>query len=1196
MIKRIKTPKKRPVVLVCDYPVLSEINEGESFSSISNTNLFTALRTGRVDNHTLVDKGFEGIQAKDIFPTYLDYTRFNDDTENFDYLKEIKKKKDLHLVGEFEGQNVYFPLNLLDFSMEKLPKAFFKLEHQKDVYVSYRLWQEIQALVLEIRETEAKFVIVTGKWSLFVLHGGTSLTQNVGTAKDKKPLGGLNKFRASVLPIHPCWGLPGVVLYPMYHTLTAMSMPDKKMVIEWDIGRACYLKQVIDVQGTEYLLSDSNEYVTGKNFGELCLYLEELEAKLDKEPTLLSVDIETMHWSMIDCVGLAYETDRGCCIPFAHKGEVSVWTEAEEAFLIFTLSRILTHVNARLVFQNGLYDLQYFHKFWCLDLTIHDDTMVLSHVLFNHMPKNLAFLASLFCTRYKYWKDDVTAIEDTPETRWVYNIKDCCYTLEVLEALSGMLEGESKALQEFYAFQVREILPVLINMMNLGIKVDLDKKDGLTQQLTKLSTEVERKVNLVLGLEINLRSPKQIQTLFTDLLGIKPVIDKKRKTPSFGSDAMLVYLDQYPIYKALITLILEYRSINVFVKTFLSAKVDDDGRMRCSYNVAGTKSYRLSSRKNVFGSGCLPIDRAKVLTPTGWQSLSQQPPTIMQYDNNGILTYVKAAYFITDWDGELISYSGRNVKGEFTPEHRIPVQHHRITAVHGRQTKIKTALEVSKTKYSNILTSGLYHPNESRTVTNIWLQKLAMLSADGHRESKLTWRVSVKKDRKKERIFTLFSDFTVYKDKEDYLRVKFKDEGFTKEFPIWLLEIPLEQRKLFIEEVSYWDSHRRNKNGKLGSFIYYTTIPHNAEVLQTLCHISDYSASITIDLTNSNEYGNTSTKPLYSVCVSNKIINRCESFRWFKTKYKGEVGCPIVPSGMWLMKYDNEIHITGNCNLANIPSKGKIDLKYSLQSFEEELEGEDSPETFVQDGVFMGDVQLPNCKELFIPDEGYSFFNVDYSGADAMIVAWESDCVWLKNFFKTSKEKLYVYIVREYLQREITTSDPFYKKAKQFIHLSHYGGMEEKAAMSSGLDVKTARELRQWYFYKDRAGEVLEWQKKIAHQVATRGWIENIFGARFWLLDRNCKTLLNQAYALIPQSTIAVLCNKAIVEIYKHERKNDVKVLMQIHDAVAGLYKTTDVTAPDRIAKHMMIELPYKDPLIIPVDVGVSEKSYGDCG
>ena len=96
-----------------------------------------------------------------------------------------------------------------------------------------------------------------------------------------------------------------------------------------------------------------------------------------------------------------------------------------------------------------------------------------------------------------------------------------------------------------------------------------------------------------------------------------------------------------------------------------------------------------------------------------------------------------------------------------------------------------------------------------------------------------------------------------------------------------------------------------------------------------------------------------------------------------------------------------------------------------------------------------------------------------------------------------------------------------------------------------------------------------------------------------YFLNKDCPTLLNQAIAWIPQSTIATLVNKGWVNIYKNDKK--IQVLLQTHDALSGQFLITDLTAENRIKKHMSVELPYRKPLIIPVDLQTSLKSYGDC-
>lgn len=463
---------------------------------------------------------------------------------------------------------------------------------------------------------------------------------------------------------------------------------------------------------------------------------------------------------------------------------------------------------------------------------------------------------------------------------WKYNCYDIVYTLEVSQIVEKSLTYRSQKLQDFYKFQQLELMPAVVHTMNTGVKIDLEKKELLHIQLTELLKNVQEKLDYIVGEPINLNSPKQLKTLFKDLLGIKLVIDKKSKSESCASAYMFQYLDDYPEYKVLLKLILEYRSIGVFLRTFVNAQVDEDGRMRTSYNPAGTKTNRLSSRKNAFGMGA---------------------------------------------------------------------------------------------------------------------------------------------------------------------------------------------------------------------------------------------------------------------------------------------------------------------NLANIPSKGKIDLKYSLQESPVDSIEEDAEPVIV--GEYEGITELPNCKEFFIPNEGYMFFNADYSGADAMVVAWDSDCNWLKNFFRTSEEKLYVYIGSHYLQKPITVHDKEYKLYKQFIHGTNYGMMEAKAAANAGMPLNEAKKLRQWYF--SLCPEIPDWHKRIASDVKNKRYITNIFGAEYWFFKKDDPTILNQAYATIPQSTIAILVNKGWVNIYKNEK--DIQVLLQVHDALAGQFPVTDIEATNRIIKHMGIELPYKDKLIIPVDITTSRLSYGHC-
>jgi hypothetical protein len=57
------------------------------------------------------------------------------------------------------------------------------------------------------------------------------------------------------------------------------------------------------------------------------------------------------------------------------------------------------------------------------------------------------------------------------------------------------------------------------------------------------------------------------------------------------------------LYRPLLTLIVTYRSLQVYLNTFALAPVDPDGRFRCTINVAGPNTFRWSTSEDAFGFG-----------------------------------------------------------------------------------------------------------------------------------------------------------------------------------------------------------------------------------------------------------------------------------------------------------------------------------------------------------------------------------------------------------------------------------------------------------------------------------------------------------------------------------------------------------------------------------------------------------------
>jgi len=132
----------------------------------------------------------------------------------------------------------------------------------------------------------------------------------------------------------------------------------------------------------------------------------------------------------------------------------------------------------------------------------------------------------------------------------------------------------------------------------------------------------------VLGHSINPSSPKQMQTLFYEDLKQRPILKrvmikgKQLMRPTCDDEALGRIAAKEPLLRPLCNAIADIRTLNKFRNDFVLMPLDEDGRMRCSFNIAGDAggksapySYRLSSSKNPFGSGgnlqTIPSEKSK---------------------------------------------------------------------------------------------------------------------------------------------------------------------------------------------------------------------------------------------------------------------------------------------------------------------------------------------------------------------------------------------------------------------------------------------------------------------------------------------------------------------------------------------------------------------------------------------------------
>jgi DNA polymerase-1 len=167
---------------------------------------------------------------------------------------------------------------------------------------------------------------------------------------------------------------------------------------------------------------------------------------------------------------------------------------------------------------------------------------------------------------------------------------DCVWRLA--EHLSALIEKEGFE-DLFYKIEM-PLISVLADMERKGVLLDIGLLSEMSEHLEEIMSLSEEKIYKLAGEEFNINSPKQLQTILFDKLGLP----KGRKTKGgYSTDGeVLTYLAQSYELPAEI---LSYRSFAKLRSTYveaLPALVNrETGRVHTSYNQTVTATGRLSS-------------------------------------------------------------------------------------------------------------------------------------------------------------------------------------------------------------------------------------------------------------------------------------------------------------------------------------------------------------------------------------------------------------------------------------------------------------------------------------------------------------------------------------------------------------------------------------------------------------------------
>lgn len=198
------------------------------------------------------------------------------------------------------------------------------------------------------------------------------------------------------------------------------------------------------------------------------------------------------------------------------------------------------------------------------------------------------------------------------DSLYIYNGLDCCITYEVLDALLPQLTPITRATYEFS----KSLQGPILNMNAQGVLIDRARRDQVLadyrRDVERISSQLNTIIRDGIGYDFEITknrknpwpSDAQLQDLFFNVMGL-PTQWKRgangERRPTVDRDA-LERLEHYFYAEPIVRHLYALRELGKKI-SFLSTSVDADGRLRTSFNIAGTTTGRLASSYSDFGTG-----------------------------------------------------------------------------------------------------------------------------------------------------------------------------------------------------------------------------------------------------------------------------------------------------------------------------------------------------------------------------------------------------------------------------------------------------------------------------------------------------------------------------------------------------------------------------------------------------------------
>ncbi|MGR2882250.1 DNA polymerase I [Vibrio vulnificus] len=346
---------------------------------------------------------------------------------------------------------------------------------------------------------------------------------------------------------------------------------------------------------------DRSQYQTIFDQATFDIWLDKLKAS-----ELFAFDTETdsLDYMVANLVGLSFAVAEGeaAYVPVAHD-YLDAPEQLDRDWVLAQLKPLLEDDTKAKVGQNLKYDASVLARYGIEMKGIKHDTMLASYVYNSVGGKHdMDSLALRFlqhsCISFEQLagkgKNQLTFNQIDLNEAAVYAAEDADVTLRLHNRLFANIEQDEKLNAIYQEIEV-PLVPVLSRMERTGVLIDDMKLSAQSQEIAVRLGELEQKAYEIAGQPFNMNSPKQLQTILFEQMGL-PVIKKTPSgTPSTAEDVLQELALDYPLP----SVIMEYRGLAKLKSTYtdkLPKMINPHtGRVHTSYHQAVTATGRLSS-------------------------------------------------------------------------------------------------------------------------------------------------------------------------------------------------------------------------------------------------------------------------------------------------------------------------------------------------------------------------------------------------------------------------------------------------------------------------------------------------------------------------------------------------------------------------------------------------------------------------